>query len=278
MRRLLSLLLLLNLALPALAQGVSFTATVDQQIVPINGQITLTASLSGDVSDYPEPTLPATDGFTAYRAGGSTNIAIVNGQMSSVASVSWVLVALKKGQHVLGPLEVNINGQVYFSNAITVTVTDGPVNPPPGTGGPPMNTVPNTPPPPTGWQPPPPPPPSRRVFVESEARPQSPYVNQRVDYVFRFFHAARLTGSPSYEPPSATGSLRADLGQRNELTERDGQRYAMTEVRTALFPTAPGPFEIGETRLTCIRTAARASLRSARRPRASNAADEATQA
>jgi len=250
MRRALVLIgLLLLLSWPALAQSVSFDVQANPPVVGVGGQVIVTASLSGDLDAYPEPVLKPHKGFDIYKQGVTSNIQIVNGQMSSVTSVNWVLIAREAGTHVLEPLEVNVGGKLFWSNAVTITVTPHAASTPPPSGGPPV--IPNNPAPPGGWQPPPPPPASRRVFVEADAEPKNPFVNQRVDYMFKFFHAARLNGNPSYEPPSATGSLRAEMPQHNTMEERDGQTYAVSEVKTAFFPTAPGPFTIGETRLVC---------------------------
>lgn len=251
MRRLWPLLLLL-LSWPALAQNVAFEVKADPPVVGLGGQVVLTASLTGDLDSYPEPVMKPHKGFDIYKQSVSTNIQVYNGQMASVTSVSWVLIAKEAGTHVLEPLEVNVGGKLFWSNAVTITVTP---QPPLTPGGPPQGNfpnIPNNPAPPGGWQQPAPPPPSRRVFVEADANPKNPFVNQRVDYLFRFFHAARLSGNPSYEPPAVTGSLRVDdPNQHNGMEEREGQTYAVSDVKTTFFPTAPGPFTIGETRLTC---------------------------
>jgi hypothetical protein len=89
------------------------------------------------------------------------------------------------------------------------------------------------------------------VSVEADISKPFPYLNEAITYKFRFLHRVNLDGNPNYEPASATGFVREDLGQRTYQDKRDGTEYSISEATTLFFPTSTGQFQIKPTRLTC---------------------------
>lgn len=82
------------------------------------------------------------------------------------------------------------------------------------------------------------------VFLEVEADPAAPYVQQQVRYVVRLYYAVPLLEGQLEEPQLPGVQMRRlgqDLQYQKTLAER---RYTVVERRYALLPEASGPLEI----------------------------------
>lgn len=82
------------------------------------------------------------------------------------------------------------------------------------------------------------------VFLEVEATPASPYVQQQVSYVVRLYYAVTLLEG-QLEEPQVQGALLRRLGQdvqyQKTLSDR---RYNVVERRYALLPEASGRVDV----------------------------------
>lgn len=112
------------------AEDVAFNAAVDQAEVQVGSTIQLTLSVksnSGQVSA--NPSLPDFGGLKV--AGGpsnSTQTTIINGAISTVSSVIYLLRAPQPGKFTIGPSRLEYNGKTHETQPITITVT---MQPPP---------------------------------------------------------------------------------------------------------------------------------------------------
>ena len=76
-------------------------------------------------------------------------------------------------------------------------------------------------------------------------------VNEPVVLTVAFYQAVELPEPPQYAPPSTEGFIE-EASARAQRTFRqivDGVPYQVSEMRTILRPTAPGPHTIGPARL-----------------------------
>ncbi len=104
----------------AFAEDVSVQARVDRRHVPLNGRLQLSLDVNGTQSAQPpELTL---DGFDAQYLGPSTQISVINGQMSSSVSHTYVLTPKKEGTFTIGPIAVDVGGKTYQTQPIEVQV------------------------------------------------------------------------------------------------------------------------------------------------------------
>jgi len=223
------------------AQNISISASVDKNRVTLNEQLVLRVVVSGDVSDMPNPTLPGLSGFTAYSSGRSQNISIVNGKVSSSISFDYVLVPNSPGTHIIGSVVLDFRGNVYKTDPITVEVVQGSAaQSPPGQQSPPQTQT--TPVQSEG----------KNIFITTSVDKKTAYVNDQITLIFRLYHRVRILSQPQYQPPSATGFWIEDLPpQREYRTTVDGREYHVVELKTAIFPTAPGDYTISSAMLKC---------------------------
>ncbi|MBU1888081.1 MAG: BatD family protein, partial [Candidatus Omnitrophica bacterium] len=104
------------------ADEISISASVDRQEISLDDQLTLTITVNGNVSNIPQPGIPAMNGFTAYSSGRSQNISIINGQVTSTVSFNYILVPNGEGDYALGPFTIEYNGKAYSAGPIDVKV------------------------------------------------------------------------------------------------------------------------------------------------------------
>ena len=222
------------------AAAADLTAAVDRSEASRGDQVLLTITLTGESRDLPAPGLPAIDGVTVSRGGTSQNFQMINGAVST--SVAWTYyLRIESDQDVQIPaFEADVDGEKVRSTAITIHIVD---KGPGGSGG--SGQSPTTPPAGTGA--------GEDHFVTLTVDRDTAYVGEQVVLVFRY-HAnpyARGLDRPQYTPPRTEGFWREDLPpNRNYQDVVGGQRYEITEIRYALFPTRPGVLTIEPARVT----------------------------
>ncbi|MGB2698475.1 MAG: BatD family protein, partial [Candidatus Zixiibacteriota bacterium] len=218
---------------------IHFKASVDRTQVTLDDQITFTVTVSGDVKSVPKPTLPGLDDFVIYSSGTSQNWSFVNGKMFSSVAYNYILVPKSEGKFTIPPLQMTLDGTTYKTQPITITVSEGTEEP--EAQAPPETTKPTTKAEKT-----------TDLFVRTTVDKTKAYVNQQLTLTFRFYQGVRLFSNPEYSPPTLTGFWVEDLPPQKQYYQTiNGRQYFVTEVKTALFPTAAGKQTIGEASLKC---------------------------
>ena len=115
-------LLFLSIAAVCCAEDIIISANADRQEVTLDGQVTLTITVSGNASNIPNPNIPELKGFTAYSSGRSQNLSIINGQVSSSISFNYILVPNNTGEYSLGPFSIDYKGKTYSAGPINIKV------------------------------------------------------------------------------------------------------------------------------------------------------------
>lgn len=236
-------ILLLSFAGISHAQGqLPITAEVDRTTVSTDETVTLTVTLVADLMGAPRPALPSLEGFNVVGSSTSSQLSIVNGNMSSQAVYVYRLQPYETGALVIEPIQVTLNGQTFSTEPITVQVTQG-------TGAPPAAapTQPRAPSAPPSGQPVSPAAElaGQDLFVEAVVDNPTPYVGQQVVHTFRFYQAVNLWGQPQYQPPSFKGFWNEHQSEQYEYrAQAAGRIYQVTEIQTVLFPSVVGPVTI----------------------------------
>jgi hypothetical protein len=226
-------------SMTAQAKDIHFEASVDQTQITLDDQIAFTVTVSGDVKSVPKPTLPSLDDFVIYSSGTSQNWSFVNGKMFSSVAYNYTLVPKSEGKFTIPPLQMTIDGTTYKTQPITIIVSEGAEEPEaPATAE-------------TKRQPAE----AKKtadLFVRTTVSKTKSYVNEQITLTFRFYQGVRLFSNPEYSPPTLTGFWVEDLPPQKQYYQTiNGRRYFVTEVKTALFPTAAGKHTIGEATLKC---------------------------
>jgi len=237
------LLFILIVSTICYAEDITIAADVDKQEVALDDQITLTITVSGNVSNIPQPSIPDLKGFTSYSSGRSQNLSIINGQVSSSISFNYILVPNDTGDYTLGPFSINYQGKLYSAGPINIKVL--PKNAQQqaypqqqqsqSAESEEQNSQPQH---------------GKELFIEAYVDKLRAYVNEQITLTFAVYQAVSLFDNPVYNPPSTTGFWAEDMPpQRKYYKVINGTRYLVTEIKTALFATGPGEFTIGPARL-----------------------------
>jgi len=211
-RLLLSLTLLATLAWQsALAQEP--VAELDRSRIVEGETVTLSISIPGDLDGEPD-LAPLEREFDILDRGQSSHTSIINGRVDSRRVWQLVLAPRKQGRQQIPALQVG----TAATRPLQLEVL------PAGSRAPGAD--------------------SPKLFLEVEATPESPYVQQQVVYTIKIFSRVPLRQAGLSEP-QVEGALLERLGEdRTYRVQRDGQRYNVIERRYALYPQASGKLTI----------------------------------
>lgn len=108
------------------AQDVQFTAS-SKNVVSTGEQFRLVFSLNNKPSSFKAPSLNGFDILMGPSTSSSSNVQIINGQVSQTISYSYsyILYASKEGKFSIDPAEAIVNSKTYKSNALTIEVVKG---------------------------------------------------------------------------------------------------------------------------------------------------------
>lgn len=216
---------------PALAQSSSpISAKVDRTILSTNEQVTLTVTVAGDFLDIPSPDMSQITDFVIVESSASTQVSIINGDLTTQGVFVYRLQPLKEGGLIIGSISINMDGQVYQTSPIEIRVVSGPAPVP--TVAPPADG--------SGAVP------GQDFFVEVEVDNPKPYLGQQVLYTFKFYQGiVDFIVQPDFQLPNFTNFwTETILSQPTYNQTISGRDYLVTETRVALFPANPGPATI----------------------------------
>lgn len=241
-----ALALLLSPMIPRAHAEITVEANLDQEVVALGAQATLTVTVNGS-GDASRPALPDMPDFRVFPAGTARNFSFVNGRMASATVYTFLLSPKREGTFTIPPIGVLDGNTRVTSRPLTLTVGPTAQGAPPGAVLPPAQAPPATSRRSGGNSDP------RAVFLTASAEPATVYVGEQVTLTVRFYQGVRILERPDYRAPAATGFWVENLpGERTYYTQVEGRQYHVTELRTALFPTASGQLEIGPATVHCV--------------------------
>jgi len=193
---------------------------VDRSSVTQNDSIKMTIKISGTQSAI-TPRVAGLQNFRVESGGTSSNISVVNGQMSSSIDQVYYLYPKRVGKFTIGPAIVNINGKKSRSNAVTVTVSKQSSDSSQQSSNP--------------------------VFVTVSVSDTKAYVGQTIFYTVKFYYSVAVRNL-GIVLPEGQGFLLKQVGKPSEYnTNVKGKQYKVIEIRHALTTEKTGQFNIPPT-------------------------------
>lgn len=231
-------LVMLLASVGAAQDSVSLKLSLDKSTIRADEAAMLTLTVEGIGSQkMPEPQLPPLPMFEIFSSGNSTNIQVINGQMSTSMIYNYMLYPKRDGAFPIRAAHVVYNGKRYESNELTITVTKA------GTGAAPEEPSANQAKDDKGG--------ARDVFLTAEVDKKSAYVDEQVTLRIKLFRAINTLSTPDYEAPQTPGFWTQDIPpQKTYYQIVNGRRYFVNEIRTALFPTKPGKLRVSPAKVT----------------------------
>jgi hypothetical protein len=109
--------------LASVSLAAEFTASVNRHQVAVGENLLLKLQLSGATAEGQPETSTLKNAFTIIGQQQSSNIAIVNGQMSSSSSWHYTLVPKKEGQYTIPALTLKSSAGTITSRPIAISVS-----------------------------------------------------------------------------------------------------------------------------------------------------------
>lgn len=241
MKKLLFILLLLGYKLTAQIQ---FVASVSKNSIGINERLRVDFAMNDDGDNFNAPSF---EGFKIVGGPSqSVSYSWVNGRKSFEKSYSYFLQPLKKGNFIIKSATIEINGQIYKTNPIKITVGNAvaeerdPYDP---YGNPYYQQQRQTPPPATAVG-------KDGVHLVAEISNPNPYLNEPITVVYKIYvsHRAGVGGWREVTNPKYNNfwSQNIDIKQLQvQQGKYKGEDYRFAILRkTVLYPQKSGRLEI----------------------------------
>ena len=106
----------------AFAQDLTFSAKVDKTTVDLGNPVTLTLTLSGDITGVALPEIKLPEGWTMAAQSRSTNFSIRAGAAERSVSLAYVLIPQQAGTFKLGPFKLSRRKEEFQTEPIEITV------------------------------------------------------------------------------------------------------------------------------------------------------------
>jgi hypothetical protein len=203
---------LMLLCLPGvLLAAVSLSS--DRNPVRVNESFTLTIQLDGDEDGEPD-LAPLATVVDVLGTSQETRTTVVNRQVQTLSSWHVSVMARKSGDLLIEPVRI---GKTQ-TNSLTIQVQD-------------QDTGPRS---------------EQNIYLEVEAEPKTPYVQQEVLYTVRLVSAVVTADERLSEPSILAGeALVEQLGDRKIYTVQRGARtLRVIESTYAVFPQKSGKLEL----------------------------------
>lgn len=240
-------ILLLCWANVTLAQGNTFTATVDKNTVAVGEQFQISFSLNGN-GDRFHP--PAFNGFEVYSGPNvSTSMSNINGVTSMSIAYSYVLAATKEGDIQIGAGTIYVNGKLFSTRPVSIKVTKGsPRRQQPQqqqnarVDDAPMGDV------------------SKQIFLRAVIDKKNAYQGEQMTVSYRLYTRIGILESQLDKLPELNGFWSQDMNdqktQQNVTWHSeiiDGMKYNVADVKqTIVFPQKSGDLTIDPLIMTFI--------------------------
>ncbi len=212
---------LLALMLSVIAQtafAASIRLRVDRNPVALNESFQMVFEADGSVDGDPD-FAPLEQNFDILSTSQSSRISIINGK--STSTKTWTLTALARNTGRLEVPAIKFGADQSPPGLIEVTAAAA------------------TRPGPQAAE-------SNEVFLEVEAQPLQPYVQQQIVYKVRLFRAAPTSNASLSDPQVEQGNAIIErIGEDASYETRvNGRPYQVVERRYAIFPQSSGPLKI----------------------------------
>jgi len=234
----------------ALAQEVQFTASA-KQTVAVGETFTLSYSVNKEASGFRGPNIRGLEMLSGPNTSTSSSIRSVNGKttMTITYSFTYLLQATREGSFEIPAASVNVGGQQYTSNTLTINVVKNPNVPSgqayssgrsqqQGTGGA------------TGS--------SNDVYVKAFASSSNPLQGEGIVVTYKIFTKVPIAQINISKLSSFSGFWSQNLMKENDKLQQttqmiDGEQYVVADIRKiALFPLKSGKLVVDPLELSCV--------------------------
>jgi hypothetical protein len=213
---------------------VSISVSLEPDTIGVDNQAALTITINGVDQNLPAPEMPEIAGIEFYSQGRSSNVSIINGQVSASVTYRFLLLPAAPGSYHIGGIRVEKDGKQYDATPVTLTVLK--ISPKQQKRVQPDDAIPDSE---AGGA-------GRDYFLDAVVDKKNPYVSEQITLTLKFYTAVQYYGSPQLTEPTTTGFWTEVLGNSAPYFQKvNGRNYRVIERKYALFPTQTGDLTIG---------------------------------
>lgn len=210
-------------ATPAQAD-ISASASLNAQNAQVGQAVTLSIELKG-AQNVEAPALTGLDDFEAQYVGPSTQVSIVNGQMSASVQHRYALTPKRAGRFILGPFTVEYGGQQYQTNRLQLTVAQPSTAPGAPAAGAPAGD---------------------RLRVVLTVPKTEVYFHEVLPMEVTLYVGALQVSDVQYPTVAAEGLSIEPFGQPRQFSQMiEGQRWDIVQFHTSVIPVQAGTRPLG---------------------------------
>ena len=219
----------------AYGQDVSFEVVLDKDIIPLGSSTNLNLNFYG-VEDVPVPDLPKVKGLNYQYLGPSTRMYITNGNVSSLITHIYRIVALKTGKFEIPSLSVKYEGKTYTSKPMSIEVTSGPANPSGGQNQN-QNNVQEI---------------KDKIFLTMEVNKNKVYVNDNIDLSIKLYVNQLSVRDIQYPQIVGKGFLVEGFSKALQYQDvLNGVAHDVIEFKTKISALTKGELTLGPAQIGC---------------------------
>ena len=237
-----ALVLMLLISTQVFAQDVEFFASARNQVA-VGERFMLSFKINADGKDFKGPNLKDFSVLGGPNPSHSSSFQFINGNMSKQVEVSYnyILVARKEGKYTIDPAKIKVDGKIYETDPIHITVTKGSSSLPSGNTknkqsqgqkqgqeqGPPL------------------------AFLKVVADNTSPYIGEQVLVTYKLYFRTNISDYSLKKAPSYPGFWFEDLTDKlqpgvNSQEFVNNTKYTVVDLRKELlFPQKSGKIKSG---------------------------------
>ena len=202
--------------------AVSVTLQLDRPQAEPDTSVLLTVTLSGTRKTDANPVIRGLQEFHVASGGTSSFTEFINRKVSSRLEYKYYLQPKKAGTFRIGPAVVNVDGKIYQSNVVTLSVKEGVPAPDADRGA---------------------------LFLESSISKIKVYAEEQILYTLKLYVRTRVSDI-SLELPEMDHLAFKQLDQpRNYQGTYHGRAYQVLEVHYSLIPSKAGVYGLPPARM-----------------------------
>lgn len=210
----------------AIAEDVSFEATVDANQLTMGNSVHLMLTVKGTQKVDPIA-LPQLDGFDARYVGPQTQVSVVNGKYSSAKTFIYALFPNKVGHFKIPSISTTIDGKEYHSDPIEMDISDADAN-----------TTPTA----TSLQ--------DKIMLVMGTPKKEVYLHEQVPLTVKLLFSDVTINDIQFPSLDLTGFTKEDFAQPAQSQEViNGKNFNIVSFKTFISPTRTGVLILGPAKL-----------------------------
>lgn len=223
--------------------ALSLKASIDSDSIALDEDVNIKVSVSGNLNTS-DPIIPKVQGLNIIKTGRTSQIQIVNGNMSITAQFLYTLIPSEEGDFTIPPFKIFSKGKEYKSNSLKLKVARHGYTARPQTLPHQGNNTRQQQTKPSSNNP--------RFWITTTVDNKNPYLSQQILYKFKLYTRENITQAAPELPEFNDFWSESVVTDQRGSEVINGQTYATWEKVIALVPLKEGKLTIEKAYLDVV--------------------------